>query len=109
MPWSGSRVPAVLVFFALAQTTTVVVAEEAVRTKREASVVENDTDTTLQWPSGRRTEVKVWRSAFVYTSFLNKSLVAVGTACTLAFYVGLRVWRTILSPHMPMIASTNVG
>ena len=78
--------------FVLKESKPVVVAEEAVRTKREASVVENDTDTTLQWPSGRRTEVKVWRSAFVYTSFLNKSLVAVCFAGLMINFISGFVW-----------------
>lgn len=36
-----------------------------------------DFDTTLEWPSGRKSNITVQRSAFVYTSFVNTSLVSI--------------------------------
>lgn len=61
----------------LKESKPLAVTEDAKKTDREEQAVEALDDSKLVWPSGRESNVTVAQSAFVYTSFINKSLMAI--------------------------------
>lgn len=61
----------------LKESKPLAVTEDAEKTDRDEQAVEALDDSKLVWPSGRESTVTVAQSAFVYTSFINKSLMSI--------------------------------
>jgi MFS family permease len=72
--------------------TQVAVAEEAMRTRRQDDEVLKNRETSLMWPSGRDSKIDVARSAFVYTSFINVSLVTICFSGLMINFISAFVW-----------------
>jgi len=70
----------------------VAVAEEAKRTARQEEEVLQSRETSLMWPSGRDSKIDVARSAFVYTSFINVSLVTICFSGLMINFISAFVW-----------------
>jgi len=70
-------VSAVVGALALPESKKLAVTEESEKTDRKEEEVAALSDSKLVWPSGRESTVTVAQSAFVYTSFINKSLMAI--------------------------------
>ena len=82
------------------------VAEEATRTKRTEDDVINGRQTTLTWASGRESKIEVARSAFVYTSFINVSLVTICFAGLMINFISGFVWYVFV--YLCVLAHTHV-
>jgi len=65
--------------FALKESKPVAVKEEAEVTARSEEAIQAANTTSLSWPSGRTSTVSVARSSFVYTSFVNESLMVIAS------------------------------
>jgi len=61
----------------LQESKPLAVSEDAKKTSRAEDAVKKLSDSKLVWPSERESSVTVAQSAFVYTSFINKSLMAI--------------------------------
>lgn len=76
----------------LKESKGVAVKEEALRTKRDEIEVAAARDTQLVWASGRTSTIEVARSAFVYTSFINVSLITVCFSGLMINFISGFVW-----------------
>lgn len=76
----------------LKESKPVAVTEEAARTKRSKEDVASATQTSLIWASGRESKIEVARSAFVYTSFINVSLITICFAGLMINFISGFVW-----------------
>jgi len=61
----------------LKESKPLAVEEDSGKTGRTEAEVLELSDSKLRWPSGRESNLSVAQSAFVYTSFVNKSLMAI--------------------------------
>jgi len=76
----------------LKESKQVAVSEEATRTRRTDEDVIKGRETSLVWPSGRDSKIDVGRSAFVYTSFINVSLVTICFSGLMINFISGFVW-----------------
>jgi len=76
----------------LRESKQVAVGEEAERTKRDPAEVAAARTTSLIWASGRHSKIEVARSAFVYTSFINVSLITICFAGLMINFISGFVW-----------------
>jgi MFS family permease len=79
--------------FVLKESRPVVLKEENALRNTEAARF--DVSAELKWPSGERVSASVARSAFVYTSFLNNSLMAVCQAGLMINFLAALVWGVL--------------
>lgn len=82
----------ILGLVALKESKTVAVREEAEATGRSEEAVQEATTTTLSWPSGRSSTVSVPRSAFIYSSFVNESLMVICFAGLMINFISGFAW-----------------
>lgn len=76
----------------LKESKPLAVDEESKITGRSKETIEKSKETSLVWPSGRKTQVEVARSAFIYTSFINMSLVSICFAGLMVNFITGFVW-----------------
>lgn len=77
---------------ALKESKVIAVKEEADSTGRQDDEVINNTRSELVWPSGRKSSVSVGRSAFIYTSFVNTSLMTICVAGLMINFISGFAW-----------------
>eukprot|EP00960_Hanusia_phi_P048855 759209-Hanusia_phi.AAC.4 len=78
--------------FLLKESKPIAVEEESEITGRSKENIEQSKETSLVWPSGRSSKVEVARSAFIYTSFINMSLVSICFAGLMVNFITGFVW-----------------
>jgi len=66
--------------------------EEAEITARPEEAVIAQRTSTFQWPSGRSSNVSVAKSAFIYTSFVNRSLMSICFAGLMVNFISGFSW-----------------
>jgi len=76
----------------LKESKPIAVQEEADRTQRSLTDVGAQTGTSLVWPSGRQSDIHVAKSAFIYTSFVNTSLMTICFAGLMINFISGFAW-----------------
>jgi MFS family permease len=81
-----------IAIFALKESRVVSVQEEAELTSRAKEDVETMQTVSLTWPSKRTSELKVFRASFIYTSFVNTSLMSICFAGLMINFISGFAW-----------------
>jgi len=76
----------------LKESKPIAVQEEADRTQRALTDIDSQKSTSLVWPSGRKSDIHVAKSAFIYTSFVNKSLMTICFAGLMINFISGFAW-----------------